>query len=256
MSRFVTHVRYRVEAFFGLLQNRFKYFASTARMVNIKWDADAYRICGALVNMFHVATGTGVNHPAALDRFKARKELPNLLKLLVEDIRPSLTHGRTTTPFQRIRLDQIEPIIRQRLTYEDLYMISCGPYQIANSRSYLGINRDENAALTPFKLEVYTRLIDYRGKYHIDVDTSNAVLVRGSVRSRYSKSKVRRTLVLFDRSKTGFQTVVEYYCTCQAGARTAGCCSHSMCVIWFLCHAYDTNPIPPLDGLEGRLGFR
>jgi len=37
-----------------------------------------------------------------------------------------------------------------------------------------------------------------------------------------------------DKDKTGRDSVTEYYCTCESDARTVGCYSHIMTIVWFL----------------------
>jgi len=37
-----------------------------------------------------------------------------------------------------------------------------------------------------------------------------------------------------DKAKTERDSVTEYYCTCESGARTIGCCSNIMTIVWFL----------------------
>lgn len=46
------------------------------------------------------------------------------------------------------------------------------------------------------------------------------------------------TFVLADRAKVGREAIVEYYCSCATGARTMGCCSHVMTILWFLGFAH------------------
>jgi len=54
------------------------------------------------------------------------------------------------------------------------------------------------------------------------------------MKSRYHGGKHHHILVLMDKAKTGRDSVTEYYRTCESGARTAGCCSHIMTIVWFL----------------------
>jgi len=35
-----------------------------------------------------------------------------------------------------------------------------------------------------------------------------------------------------NKTKTGLDSVTEYYCTYESGARTVGCCSHIMTIPW------------------------
>ena len=128
-------------------------------------------------------------------------------------------------------------------------MFACGPYQIKNARSYFGHIPDPTKGI--FALERYSSSrppLNYHD-YDITINAADAILVRGGIDSRFQKNKSRKPLVLFDISKTGPEAVPEYCCNCDSGARTAGCCSHVMSVIWYLCYAHDKNIVPPSDNL-------
>ena len=245
-SRRVTHVRFIVEQFYGRLQSKYKFFAGTVRNVSLKWDAKAYSICAALLNKFHTFIETDKEYPGLAEHLKARMTVENHLADMVAAIKPNLTI--TKPPFELIDHNTIATTFPQ-LSEHDLHMISCGPYQIKNARSYFGHIPDPNKGT--FALEWYSSSrspLNYQ-QYGISIDTTNAILVRGGIDSRFQKNKNRKPLVLFDTSKTGPVAISEYWCNCDSGARTAGCCSHVMSVIWYLCYAHDKNVIPPNDNL-------
>ena len=246
-SRRVTHVRFIVEQFYGRLQSRFKYFAGTGRNVSLKWDANAYSICAALLNKFYIPIEVDKDYPGLAEHLKARMSVENHLAEMVATIKPSLTI--TKPPFELIDHSTIAATFPQ-LSETDLHMISCGPYQIKNARSYYGQIPDPSKGT--FALERYSssRLpLDYQ-RFGITINRENAILVRGGIDSRFQKNKDRRPLVLFDISKTGTAAISEYWCNCDSGARTAGCCSHVMSVIWYLCYAHDKNIIPPSNNAK------
>lgn len=54
------------------------------------------------------------------------------------------------------------------------------------------------------------------------------------MKSRFRSTKNHHIFVLVDKSKSGRDSIVEYFCTCETGSRTVGCCSHVMTVIWYL----------------------
>jgi hypothetical protein len=243
-TRAVTKVRFIVEQFFGRLQSKFKFFSGRVRNVSLEWDSQAYKICAALLNMFHKRLVPDAAYPGTVQRLLERMEVENHLQDVISESRPSL--ARTRLNFERIRHDSIGQDFPQ-LTKADLYSISLGPYQINNALSYFGQNRDDDPQNAPFQLERYQHLIDFQA-YEIDIEPPNAVLVRGQIKSRYSSTTVRKAFVLFDTSLAGVDAVREWYCDCTNGSRTAGCCSHVMSVVWYLCFAHDENPFPPRDG--------
>lgn len=60
------------------------------------------------------------------------------------------------------------------------------------------------------------------------------LLVKAYMKSRYRSGKHHHIFVLADKSKQGGDSIIEYYCTCESGARTVGCCSHVMTIVWYL----------------------
>jgi len=73
-----------------------------------------------------------------------------------------------------------------------------------------------------------TAALDYT-KYGISVE--NPFLVKTYMKSRYRSGKYHHIFVLMDKAKTGRDSVTEYYCTCECGARTVGYCSHIMTIV-------------------------
>ena len=73
------------------------------------------------------------------------------------------------------------------------------------------------------------------GSYGISIEAP--ILVKGLMKSRYRGGKHHYIFVLVDKSKSGREAVCEYYCSCESGARTVGCCSHLMTIVWFLGYA-------------------
>ena len=56
--------------------------------------------------------------------------------------------------------------------------------------------------------------------------------VRARFSSRHSKNKNHTTTIQFDRQKQ--QPIEAWYCTCSAGAREVGMCSHETALLWHL----------------------
>lgn len=54
--------------------------------------------------------------------------------------------------------------------------------------------------------------------------------------------------MLVDKSKSERDSIVEYFCTCETGSRTVGCCSHVMTIIWYLGYGqYNEIRVPNPD---------
>lgn len=53
------------------------------------------------------------------------------------------------------------------------------------------------------------------------------------MKSRFRSTESHHIFVLIDKTKIGRDSINEYFCTCETGSRTVGCCSHVMTVIWY-----------------------
>ena len=248
-TRDVTHVRFIVEQDFGRLQSKFKFLAGTVRNVNLKWDSKAYKICAALLNKFHVSMIPDTRFEGIVQRMIERRDKRNLLLDLIKDVSPKLTIAKR--PFEPIDHHYIGETIPP-MSEDDLFWISLGSYQIDTARGYYGFCRDEDGRVN---MEMYggphARPLNYRD-YDINIESANAILVRGIIKSRFVNGKTRKAFVLFDKSEVGERSVREYWCDCPCGARTVGCCSHVMFVIWWLGWAHDKGVVPPRDGFPQR----
>jgi len=94
-----------------------------------------------------------------------------------------------------------------------------GVYQLKRARSYA----EEHSGTT--------QLTDSDVNFPIEecIKRGNEEIIRLRFRSAHRSSGVYNTYVQFDSKQ-----VLAWYCTCAAGARTVGCCSHVATAIWFL----------------------
>jgi len=117
---------------------------------------------------------------------------------------------------------------------DDLYYLSLGPYQIRNAISYYAEHQKEGIFLVQKfnpRPKHPSAALNYE-KYGISVE--EPTLIKAHMKSRYRSGKYHYIFVLIDKAKTERDSIREYYCTCESGARTAGCCSHVMTIVWFL----------------------
>ena len=76
----------------------------------------------------------------------------------------------------------------------------------------------------------------------LDEHVTTPGFIRVRVYSRY-RARTRHQLfiayrILDDNQEDDEDDLIDgYYCTCQTGARTLGCCAHVACIFWFLGYA-------------------
>ena len=233
-TRLVTKVRWIIEQGFGRLKKRFRFFDLAAHNSALEYDFKVIQIGFALLNMFFTPILSDLAHPNIPEDMLSRLNKENKLIKLVED------HHLLTVrvPFKKLD-DDTHSIQRYfpQLYYNDLYRISLGPYQIRNAVSYYALHTaDTEGIFFVYEFKPSSNVpVDY-AKY--DIDVIDPILVKAKMDSRFRSNKLHHLFVLADRAKTGHEAIVEYYCKCDSGARTVGCCSHVMTVIWYLSYAH------------------
>lgn len=137
-ARFVTKIRWVNEQVFGRLKKKFKLFAVPAHNATLMHDYQTLQIAFALLNVFHKPILSDKEHEDVAVLMKSRLSVPNLLKDVVDHHNLS----KVRVPYNDVNytcLDNAEnnAILEfPRLSMNDLYNISLGPYQIKNALSY------------------------------------------------------------------------------------------------------------------------
>lgn len=237
MTRLVTKIRWVVEQTFGKLKMRFKFLGNPAHNSSLVHDFDCVQIAFALMNMFFTPVQSDLIYPEVANMMMARLNQPNVLKPLVEHL--NLTQLRVIwrqLEDSSIVTDTDFP----QLEWTDLHHISLGSYQLTNSVSYYARHRQSPDGAffvyiydPPPKHRVSTiRYADY------GIQVQDPLLLKCRVKSRYRAGVDHYEFVLIDKAKTGREAIIAYHCSCKVGARTVGCCSHIMTIIWFLSYGH------------------
>lgn len=246
-ARFVTKIRWVNEQVFGRLKKKFKLFAIPAHNSTLLHDYETLQIAFAFLNLFHKPILSDKEHEDVAILMKSRLNVPNLLKDVVDHYNLS----KVKVPYIDINYtsldnDENNSILEfPKLSQNDLYNISLGPYQIKNALSYYAQHQKENIFLVQkFQPNPRHRLssLDY-GNFGITI--TDPLLVKAYMKSRFRSTKNHHIFILVDKSKTERDSIVEYFCTCETGSRTVGCCSHVMTIIWYLGHGqYNEIHVP------------
>lgn len=235
-ARFVTKIRWVNEQVFGRLKKKFKLFALPAHNATLSHDFDSMLIAFALLNLFHEPILSDKENEDTASLMKSRLNTPNLLKDVVEHY----NLAKVKVPYIDINytlLDNEENNILLEfpiLSLSDLYSISFGPYQINNAVSYYAQHQKDSIFLVQ-KFDPSPRHRVSTLKYDdFGIVIKNPLLVKAYMKSRFRSTKNHHIFVLVDKCETGRKAIMEYFCTCETGSRTVGCCSHIMTVIWYL----------------------
>lgn len=226
-SRLVTKVRFEVERLNAVMKNTWQIFAGVAETQYIPHIMADFEIGAALINR-------GLK-PRIIDENKYTDMANRMVNRLDMDNKVQRIVNKTS--FEKLIRKQsyylFENIAFPILSYEDLEKIACGEYQIAQARRYLSTqSNNQNLPIYTFFREDMDK--HFQSEYQ---STDQLILVMINLKSRFISTKVYRVFTLFDKSKTGFGSVVEYCCDCKVGSRTVGCCSHVMTLLYYLGYA-------------------
>lgn len=113
------------------------------------------------------------------------------------------------------------------LTEDDMKLITLGVYQIAMGKLYNNFHLESNAG--------------YRFFGHKDEDG----LIKVKMQSRFKSSQTYLLFIEFDEHQNGRGAIKNWYCKCETGARTLGCCSH-VAAVSLMISSIVSQSFPPL----------
>ncbi|XP_060071317.1 uncharacterized protein LOC132557455 [Ylistrum balloti] len=119
--------------------------------------------------------------------------------------------GLFNRPSKWQKMETTTDIIFPVLTEEDLRNLTLGVYQLKLARSYTQEHMSET------------------GGYEVSICKVDANLINAKIQSRHFSSKLYQLWVSFDDCN-----VQGWYCTCRAGARVVGTCSHVASILWYM----------------------
>jgi len=209
-SRRVTLVRWTVEAVNGRIKNAFKFFETVIPGSYKGHISRFFRICCSIINkyfvpLFQEKTRHDIIARAVLDRV----DMPNLLQSRVQE----LGLERMTAKWKKADEDSVPDF--PKLTWDNLLALTLGSYQLRIAASYTKQHAGKEA------------------KYSLYLHTNILKIVRAKMHSRFSSNNHHYVWVEYG-DEEGLSGILGWYCTCMAGARNLGTCSHVASVIRYL----------------------
>lgn len=232
-SRFVTKIRWVVEAVHGVIGQKYKLLHNQFHN-SLLPEVNSYcQIACLLVNLF----GKRLNSDKGLleeiiNRMSSTNDNINSLAEEVE----SNNWNRKTVPFQTMSSKEILDF--PKMTLDDLKIFFTGTYQLSQAVSYLA------------------ELLEEDGSFQVNMLKINPQIVRFEVRSRHINSKTYKSYIHYDKYSVGIQGIKGYCCNCANGNRTVGCCSHLAAIIYNLSYGrYLSRIIRPAEMLSTLFDF-
>ncbi|KOB74599.1 Uncharacterized protein OBRU01_08787 [Operophtera brumata] len=240
-SRCVTICRWVVEVINGRFKRDFRLLRIDHSNRALSYMMDYFRIAAALLNDFHVLIDNNVHANEFLNIINERISQPNRLADLV--IRNN--YNRRRAHFQPMAANMPEFEQFPRFSEEQMILFALGSYQIKQARSYYGEHLQPDGEF----------IIELGGDVPVqevrELDGRDLWLIRGRMQSRHTRSKTYYVYIAVEPTLSGREADPHYYCHCNAGKRTVGCCAHVMKIIWYMGFARHEPTIhPPAEGLE------
>lgn len=227
-SRFVTKIRWVVEAVHGMIKSKNHLLDHKFDNKMISKVEAYYQIVSFLLNLFGKRLIFDAETSAdIIRRMLAQKNVDNTLATEVEEkgwLRKRLI-------FQSI---SSEDLLRfPELTENDLQILFTGSYQYSQAISYLAEMLNEDGSLTMQFVK----------------EQSNTLKIL--VQSRHISRKVYCCFIEYTPDSIGYGGIKRYCCECSNGRRTVGCCSHIAAIIYHLSYRRYLSKIPrPAESLS------
>lgn len=224
MSRLVTKMRFAIEVANGRMKNKWQIFAKIIPSILKKCLMPDYKIGAALLNRFA--------KPILCDKNDYLNIGNRMLSLL--DSKNYLQPIIDSNIFKRIEkrfLKEIEPnmIKFPRYDQKQLKLFCLGTYAIKQAISYSAQHIKIHGK---FKISVLSKLYVLVHFGRLCGNFEEPSLISAEILSRFRSKKSHKVYILYDSNATIPHNIF-YYCKCQHGRRTIGCCAHVMCVVWY-----------------------
>ena len=225
-SRFVTKCRWTVEAINGLLKTMFRANDKVVDNKSLYHSIDDFRIAASIINKYHKRLLSDKDNQTLISN--NMKEMLNKTNKLEPHIKML---NRKKKVFIEMPLDSVKDFPKLNIT-DIRDHITLGSYQLKQCLTYLN-----NLS----SIERYT------GKAIIDPNQS---LIRTQIKSRHSNSKTYNTYIAYKPNVNSPKAIDSWFCTCKAGTRTVGTCSHIATVIYKLSLKDEKSKTRTIKSLE------
>ena len=224
-SRFVTKIRWAVEAVHGIIKQK-------CRILNKRFDNNLPSKIGIMLKIvrhLNILYGKRLSSDRTMfdevcGRMLQMRDKPNELGDVVAQNNWNLVRR----PWREVSSDVIDDF--PDLAERQLIILYTGSYQLGQSVSYLAEMLKEDETID--------------SKYHRD----HSNILKLLVQSLHGKKEQHRCYIAYDPTLEGIEAIKGHCCECRNGARTVGSCSHVATAIYFLSHArYQYRIIRPAE---------
>jgi hypothetical protein len=220
-SRYVTKIRWTVEATHGMLKQKYHLLDQKFDNKMLPRIGSFYRIASFLHNKYNKRLTSDLDYSDEIvEMMKSRNNTNNTLADEVD----KYGWQRKKLPFKTISSRDLMDF--PEMTEKDLKLLLTGSYQYKQAISYLAEMIDESDNIT------------------IQFVRDKTNILKAQVQSRHIGRKVYRCFIEYKPNTIGWSGISRYCCECANGLRTIGCCSHVAAIIFYLAHGRYLSKIP------------
>lgn len=216
-SRFVTKLRWVVEAVHGVIGKKFKLLHHQLDNKLLSRARSYVRIANFLNNRFGKRLNSDQYDEGLQDIITERMfnsiQIENTLAVEVETSRWSRRSTTTT------KLSSQDVMDFPEMTEKDLKIYFSGTYQLGQAICYLA------------------ELMDDSDNINMEYIKVKPNIVKVLVRSRHINKKTYKCYIEYKPNSIGYSGILRHTCDCANGLRTVGSCSHVAAIIYYLSNA-------------------
>lgn len=228
-SRLVTKMRFVIEAANGRMKNKWHLFGKIIPSILSTNLMSDYKIGAALLNAF--------GKPTTCDQKDFQRIGTRMINLVdAKNKLKTIINSNSFKLTKQTYLTSIDPtnVIFPRFSQEQLKMLSLGTYACRQAFSYIADHIKLNGV---FKVRTIPtgHVWAHFGKVCAEDNFKKPMFISTQMKSRFRSNKVHNVYILYDSvdSLQNEQKNICYFCECQHGQRTLGCCAHIMAVVCY-----------------------
>jgi len=222
---------------------QWKYFNQTIQNSSLRFLNNYLEIICALINAFSLRPIPDIHSDSEmayrmLEAFNESNNVQIRLSQIVKEKSNRIKYDARMCPFPELDANDLRDLLFGMKPSSSIRMLTIffvGSYQVKQAITYIKEHLT-SSIINDDELEFVVELCSDYGN-----------LVRARFASRHSSRKSYIAIVQYNTRYTG-HPIDGWYCTCVAGYRDVGCCSHITALLWHLgvCRAEIDQDVHPL----------
>ena len=227
-SRFVTKIRWTVEAVHGVLKQKYLFLDHVIDNKLLPKVGSYFKIAAFIYNQFgqKCESDRELSYEI-IQRMRNQKYVENTLANEAEEN----DWFRKKLIFETVSSNDVLDF--PEMTEKYLQILFTGSYQLSQAISYLA------------------EILGNDGSINLNFVKDKTNILKVQIQSRHISRKAYRCFIEYSPNVVGVSGIKRYACECANGRRTVGCCSHVASIIYYLSHArYTAKIIRPAEILS------